>query len=123
LNANRLEIKQRAQRGMTCLNLTYIFVMAAKKPHFFGEKKGFKIFSKIRNSDFCQKCDIFFRFFHRSLAKSRRTAKIPTVLSSLHNMLTILITFIKINFLTSFRIFGKGVYRLFFRKKSKIKNF
>jgi len=34
LNANRLEIKQRAQRGMTFLVLTFIFNMAAKKLNF-----------------------------------------------------------------------------------------
>jgi len=64
--------------------------MAAKKGHFYGEKRG-KILSKIQNSDFCQKFYIFFRFFHRSSAKSKRTAKRPTVLSSLLNMLTILL--------------------------------
>jgi len=44
-----LEIKPRAQRGMTFLILTYIFVMAAKKPNIFGETKG---------SKFCQKYKI-----------------------------------------------------------------
>jgi len=34
-----LEIKQRAQRGMTFLIPTYIFVMAAKKRNFYGEKR------------------------------------------------------------------------------------
>jgi len=54
--------------------------------------------------------------FNRNLANSRRTAKRPTVLNSFLNMLTIPITLRKIYFLTSFRIFGKGVYRLFFQK-------
>jgi len=40
LNANRLEIKQRVQRGMPFLILTYIFIFAAKKLNFFGEKIG-----------------------------------------------------------------------------------
>jgi len=86
-------------------------------------KKGFKFLSKIANSDFCQKCEILFRFFYRSLVKSRRTAKRPTVLSSLLDMLTIPITLRKIFFFTNFLIFCKGVYRLFLRKMSKIKNF
>jgi len=87
---------------MTFLNLTYTFVMAAKiffgekmvkifVKNIFGEKKVFRLSSKIQVSDFCQKCDIFFRFFLRSSAKSRSTAKRETVLSSLLNMLTILI--------------------------------
>jgi len=54
-----LEIKQRAQRGMTFLILTYIFVMAAKKLNFYGEKRvkffvkntKFRFLSKIRH--FC----------------------------------------------------------------------
>jgi len=52
----------------------YIFVMAAKKLNFYGEK-GLKFLSKIQNSDFCKKWTFFFQFFHRSSAKSRRTAK------------------------------------------------
>jgi len=106
---------------MTFLILTYIFVMAAKKLNFYGEK-GLKLLSKIQNSDFCQKSDIFLRFFHRSSAKSRRTAKRPTVLSSLLNMLTILITFRKIYFLTNFLNFCKGCIT-FLREMAKIKNF
>jgi len=46
-----MEIKQRAQRGMTFLIRTFIFTMAATKQHFYGEKKG---------SNFCQKNEIFF---------------------------------------------------------------
>jgi len=65
------EIKQRAQRGTTFLIL---IVMAAKNLNLYGEK-GLKFLSKIQNSHFCEKFEIFFRFFHRSLAKSRRTAK------------------------------------------------
>jgi len=67
-----------------------------------------KIFVKNGDSDYCQKCEIFFRFFNRSLAKSRRTAKRPTVLSSLLDMLTITITLRKIYFAANFRIFCKG---------------
>jgi len=49
LNANGLEIKQRAQRGMTFLDLTFIYFIAAKKLIFNGEKMGFR---------FCQKYEI-----------------------------------------------------------------
>jgi len=35
-----MEIKQRAQQGMTFIILTHIFVMAAKKRNLYGEKKG-----------------------------------------------------------------------------------
>jgi len=38
LNANGLEIKQRFQRGMAFIDLTNIFVTAAKKLHFYCEK-------------------------------------------------------------------------------------
>jgi len=38
LNVNRLEIKQRAQRDMTFLILTFIFILAAKKLSFYGKK-------------------------------------------------------------------------------------
>jgi len=38
-------------------------------------KNRVKIVLKNGDSDFCQKCEFFFRFFNRSLAKSRRTAK------------------------------------------------
>jgi len=107
---------------MTFLILTYIFVMAAKKPIFFREK-GLKFLSKLRNSDFCQKFDIFCWFFHCSSLNSRRTAKRQTVLSSLLNMLTIVITFMKIYFLSNFRFFCKGVHHLFLRKMAKMKNF
>jgi len=40
-----LEVKQRAQRSMTFLILTYIFVMAAKNSKFNGEKRS-QIFVK-----------------------------------------------------------------------------
>jgi len=100
-----------------------VFLIWQPKKLIFMAKKGFKFFPKIQDSDFCQKCDIFVRFFYRSSAKSRRTAKRPTVLCSLLNMLTIRINLRKINFLTNFRFFCKGVHRLFFlRKMSKIKN-
>jgi len=49
LDANGLEIKQRAQQGMTFLDLTLIFFIASKKLTFYGEKMGFR---------FCQKYDI-----------------------------------------------------------------
>jgi len=52
----------------------------------------------------------FMRFFNRSLVKSRRTAKGPTVLSSLLPKLTNPISLNKIYFLTNFRIFyGVGI--------------
>jgi len=38
LIANVLEIKQRAQRGMTFLDLTFSFFIAAKKVNFEGGK-------------------------------------------------------------------------------------
>jgi len=77
-----------------------------------------KIFVKNKNSDFCQKCEIFFRFFNRSLAKSRRTAKRPTVLSSLLDMLTITITLGEIYFLANFRIFcTSSIFAKNFKKK------
>jgi len=60
LNTNGLEIKQRAQQGMTFLILAFIFILAAKKL-FFITKEGLKILSKIQNSNFCQKFEIFFR--------------------------------------------------------------
>jgi len=57
LNANGLDIKQRVQRGMPFFDLTIIFVIAAKKLHFYGEKMAFKFWSKLRDSNFSQKCD------------------------------------------------------------------
>jgi len=80
--------------------------------------KGLKVLSNIQNSDFCQKFDIYFLFFNRSSAKSRRTAKRPTVLNSLLNMLTIHITFWKIYFLTNFLNLCRG-YITFFSKNGK----
>jgi len=38
LNVNQLEIKQRAQRDMTFLILTFIFILAAKILSFYGKK-------------------------------------------------------------------------------------
>jgi len=38
LNVNRLEIKQRAQRDMTFLILTFIYILAAQKLSFYGIK-------------------------------------------------------------------------------------
>jgi len=106
LNTNELEIKQRAERGMTFLILTYIFDMATEKRNFYGEKR-VPILAKIQDSDFCQKYDIFVRFFYRRSAKSRRTAKGPTVLSNLLNMLTIRINLRKIYFLNNLFFFRK----------------
>jgi len=122
LNINRLEIKLRAQRDMTFLVLTYIFILASKKLSFYGKKKGFNFCENWRFR-FLSKMRIFFRFFNRSLAKSRRKAKIPTVLSSLLDMLTITITLRKIYFLANFRFFCKGLHHLFLRKMKKIKKF
>jgi len=84
-------------------------------------KKGLTFVSKIQSSDFCQKFDFFFRFFHRSSDKSRRKPKRPTALGSLLNMLTILITFRKIYFLTNFLNFCRGCIT-FLREMAKIKN-
>jgi len=69
LNANGLEIKQRVQRGMAFIDLTNIFVTAAKKLNFHREKMDFRFWSKIRDSHFSQKYDFSFQFFDRSLAK------------------------------------------------------
>jgi len=38
LNANGLEIKQRVQQGMAFIDLTNIFVTAAKILNFYGKK-------------------------------------------------------------------------------------
>jgi len=97
---------------------TKYFCFGSQKTEFLCRKNGFKFFSKIQNSDFCQKWEIFFRFLHRSLAKLRRTAKRPTVLSSLLKMLTILITLRKIYFLANILIFCRGCIT-FFRKMAK----
>jgi len=72
--------------------------------NFEGEKIWFRFWSKIRDSDFSQKYDFSFQFFSRSLVKSRRTAKRPTVLNRLLPLLTIPITLRKIYFLTNFRL-------------------
>jgi len=42
LSASGLEFKLRAQRGMTFLDLTLIFFVAAKKLNFYGKKMGFR---------------------------------------------------------------------------------
>jgi len=58
LNANGLEIKQRVQRGMAFIDLTNIFVTAAKKLNFYGEKwvsdfgKKYKIHILVKNTIF-----------------------------------------------------------------------
>jgi len=64
-----------------------------------GTRLGISEDALKQDSDFCQKYDFSLQFFNRSFAKSRRTAKRPTVLNSLLNMLTILITFKKNYFL------------------------
>jgi len=69
---------------MTFLILTYIFAMAAKKLNFYGEKR-VKILVKNTKFRFLSKIRHFFRFFHRSSAKSRRIAKRPTVLNRYAN--------------------------------------
>jgi len=55
LSANRLEIKLRIQRGMTFLDLTLIFFIAAKKLIFYGEKMGFRSFQKYDIQIFAKK--------------------------------------------------------------------
>jgi len=65
----------------------------------FGGKNQFD------NPVFYQKCSYCFVFFDRSLPKSRRTAKSPTVLNILLHMLTIPINLRNIYFQTNFRIF------------------
>jgi len=42
LSASGLEFKLRAQRGMTFLDLTLIFFVAAKKLSFYAKKMGFR---------------------------------------------------------------------------------
>jgi len=73
------------------------------------------------DSDFSQKYSFLRRFFDRSFAKLRHTAKRPTVLSSYQRKLTISITFRKINFFTNFRIFCKGLLTFFWKKCQKLK--
>jgi len=79
--------------------------MAKKRVHIFVENCNFRFLSKMQH---------FFRFFPCSTAKSRRRAERPTVLSSLLNILTILIIFIKNFFFTNFLDF--------LRKMAKMKN-
>jgi len=45
-SANRLEIKQRPQRDITFLILTFIFIMAAKKLNFYGAAKNLSFYGK-----------------------------------------------------------------------------
>jgi len=90
---------------MTFLILTYTFLLAAKKTEFFLSKKRVEVVVKNAKLRFLSKMRNFFRFFHRSSAKLRRTAKRPIVLSSLLKMLTILIIPRKIYFLTNFPFF------------------
>jgi len=83
---------------------------------FMAKKLGPDFFSKMQYSNFIQRCDFSFRFFNRSLAKSRRTAKRSTVLSRLLNILTNSIILRKIYFLSNFRMF-------FLRKMAWIEKF
>jgi len=71
-------------------------------------KKGLKLLSKIQSSDFCQKFDFFFRFFHRSSDKSRRKPKRPTALEQLAKYANDPYHFTKIYFLTNFLNFCRG---------------
>jgi len=119
LNANGLEIKQRAQRAMTLLVLMFIFFIASKKVNFYGEKWDSDVGKKYE-IQISQKYDFSLKFFNCSLVKSRRTAIRPTVLNSLLPMLTIPITLSKIYFLTKFRIFCKTMHPFFLRKNRKV---
>jgi len=96
-----------------------LFLFWQPKNWVFLAKKGLQFLWKMRDLNFCQKWDIFFRFFNRSLAKSRRTSKRPTVLISWLEMLTIPITLREIYFLTNSSIFCKGVLIYFFEKWKK----
>jgi len=55
--------------SMAFIDLTNIFVTAAKILNFYCEKMDFRFWSKIRDSLFSQKYDFSFQFFDRSLAK------------------------------------------------------
>jgi len=79
--------------------------------------------AKKKDSDFSQNHTFFQRFFNHSKAKSRRTAKRPTFLSSLQPMLTILVILGKIYFLTKFFIFYKGWHHVCLQKMSKVKSY
>jgi len=67
-----LEIKQRAQRGMAFLILTYIFVMAAKKLNFYGEKRD-QIFVKNTKSKMRHFFLVFPSLFSQIKAYSKNT--------------------------------------------------
>jgi len=89
--------------------------MAKKWDSDFGQK--YKIHFLVKKNDFS------FQFFNRSLVKSRRSAKKPTVLSSLLAMLTIPIILRNINFLTHFRIYHRGCIVFFCEKCEKLQIF
>jgi len=74
-NAIKLEIKPRAQRGMTFAILALNCNMTSKILTFLGRTMGFRSSKNI---------SFFSRFFTRSLAKSRRAAIRPTVLIKSH---------------------------------------
>jgi len=54
---------------MAFIDLTNIFVTAAKKLNFYCEKMDFRFWSKIRDSHISQQYDFSIQFFNRSLAK------------------------------------------------------
>jgi len=83
-----------------------------------SKSKGFLI-AKNWDSDFSTKTVFFLWFFNRNLAKSRRTTKRQTVLSSLPRILLIPITLRNIYFLTHFRIFCHYNFFDKFKKKKK----
>jgi len=87
-----------------------------------SKSKGF-LKAKNWDSDFSTKTVFLLWFLNRNLAKSRRTTKRQTVLSSLPPILLITITLRNIYFLTHFRIFCKGLHHVFLEKRSKIKHF
>jgi len=85
---------------------------------FLGRKNGLQVFVKITKIKFFENAT----FTSGSLAKSRRTAKIPTILSSLLQLLSIPITTYNLFFLPVFEIFVRG-YFMFFSKNGKTQNF
>jgi len=114
----RCEIPQKAE--ITLRGKSNIFTFRSRYLSFDLAHQLGIFFSKAKKKN--QKYDFSFQFFNRSLVKSRRTAKRPTVLNSLLPMLTIPITLGKIYFLTNFRIFCKGGTLVFFGIQIMVKN-
>jgi len=88
-----------------------------------SKSKGF-LLAKNWDSDFSTKTVFLLWFLNRNLAKSRRTTKRQTVLSSLPPILLIPITLRNIYFFNNFRIFCKGLHKNFlekFKKKKVVK--